>query len=104
MLHAITDQNYYGMSLTDGSPVPQELLAHVEKLALEQEVPVGWNDGDVAVIDNYRLMHRRGEYTGTDRVLRALHGEELYGTMLPEATSAAAQAIKQMLQGEEDLR
>jgi hypothetical protein len=104
MLHAITDHDYYGMTLTDGSPVPEDLLTHVEKLALEQELGVGWSDGDVGVIDNYRLMHRRAEYQGTGRELRALHGEELYGTPMPEAASPAARAVKEMLQGEEKLR
>jgi len=104
MLHAITDHDYYGMSLTDGSPIPAELLDHVEKLALQRELPVGWHDGDVAVIDNYRLMHRRAEYSGKDRDLRALHGEELFGSVMPPAQTPVAQAIKEMLQGEEDLR
>jgi len=104
MLHAITDPEYYGMSLSDGSPVPEALLAHVEKLSLEREVPIGWNDGDVVVIDNYRLMHRRGEYAGKGRDLRVIHGEELLGAVMPEASSPVASVLKVALQGEEDLR
>jgi hypothetical protein len=104
VLQAIRDHEYYGMTLTDGAPFPEELASHVEKLALEQELAIGWDDGDLAVIDNYRLMHRRGEYAGNDRDLRVVHGEELYGTPLPKAATPVAQALKVMLQGEEDLR
>lgn len=104
MLHAVTDMDFYGMSITDGSPVPDALLSHVEKLALDSELPIGWSDGDVAVIDNYRLMHRRGVYAGTGRDLRALHGEELYGSVMPPAATPVEVAIKEMLQGEEELR
>jgi hypothetical protein len=103
-LHAVTDQEYYGMTLATGEPVPQEFLNVVEKLALEREIPLGWSDGDMVVIDNYRLMHRRGEYHGNDRELRVVHGEEFFGTALPEAQTPAAQAMKEALQGEEDLR
>jgi Taurine catabolism dioxygenase TauD, TfdA family len=104
VLQAVRDHDYYGMTLTGGAPFPEGLVSHVEKLALDQELPIGWADGDVAVIDNYRLMHRRGEYAGQDRDLRALHGEELYGTVLPRAATPAAQTLKVMLQGEEELR
>lgn len=103
-LHAVTDQEYYGMTLENGDPVPQEFLDHVEKLALEREIPLGWSDGDVVVIDNYRFMHRRGEYKGNDRQLRVVHGEEFFGTSLPRAETSVAQAMKETLQGEEDLR
>lgn len=104
MLHAITDPGFYGMSLADGSPVPEELIAHIEKLALENELPVGWSDGDLAILDNHRLMHRRGEYQGTDRDLRVIHGEEFYGSVMPVTTSPLEMALKEALQGEEDLR
>jgi hypothetical protein len=33
-----------------------------------------------------------------------VHGEEFFGTALPEAQTPAAQAMKEALQGEEDLR
>jgi hypothetical protein len=103
-LHAVTDQEYYGMTLDSGNPVPREFLGHVETLALEREIPLGWSDGDMIVIDNYRFMHRRAEYKGNDRELRVVHGEEFFGTPLPSAENPAAQAMKEALQGEQDLR
>uniref|UniRef100_A0AAU2VLB4 TauD/TfdA family dioxygenase n=1 Tax=Streptomyces sp. NBC_00008 TaxID=2903610 RepID=A0AAU2VLB4_9ACTN len=103
-LHAVTDPDYYGMVLDNGEPVPQGLLDHIEELALQREIPLGWNDGDMVVIDNYRLMHRRAEYHGNDRELRVVHGEEFFGTTLPVAATPVAEALKEALQGEEELR
>ncbi|MEA2493014.1 MAG: hypothetical protein QOJ29_925, partial [Thermoleophilaceae bacterium] len=101
ILHAVKDQPFYGMTLADGSPVPEELVEHVEDLALRSEIPIGWEQGDVAVIDNYRLMHRRGEYGGSGRDLRALHGEEFFeGTTVPVATTALEKGLKALLQGD----
>lgn len=103
-LHAVTDPEYYGMKLATGEPVPQDFLDAVEKLALEREIPLGWSAGDMVVIDNYRLMHRRGEFHGSGRELRVVHGEEFFGTPLPIARTPAATAMKEAVQGEEDLR
>lgn len=104
MLHAVTDNDFYGMSLSNGKPVPEELLKRVEQLAFESELHIGWKDGDVAVLDNYRLMHRRGEYSGKGRDLRVVHGEELFGSVMPEASTPVEKALKEALQGEENLR
>lgn len=104
MLHAMTAMDYYGMSLVDGSEVPQDFLDHVEKLALDRRIPLGWEQGDVAVIDNYRLMHRRGVYGGEGRDLRVIHGEEFFGSTMPETPTPVARAMKEVLQGELDLR
>lgn len=100
ILHAVKDHPFYGMSLADGSEIPQELVEHVEQLALERELKVGWAQGEVLVIDNYRLMHRRGEYGGTGRDLRALHGEEFFGSKMPEAETPLALGMKRLLQGD----
>lgn len=105
LLHGVrADDDFYGMTLQDGSPVPEEFIEHVEKLALNIRVPVGWSEGDVAVIDNYRLMHRRGIYTGVGRDLRVIHGEEFFGAELPQPTTDLAKAMKEVLQGEQGLR
>lgn len=104
MLHAVTDPEYYGMTLGSGQAVPPEFVSYVENLALSQEIPLGWSDGDMVVIDNARLMHRRGEYHGNDRELRVVHGEEFFGTPMPVADSPSAHAMKEALQGEETLR
>jgi TfdA family taurine catabolism dioxygenase TauD len=104
MLHAMVQPDFYGQTLGDGSPIPEEFKDHVEKLCLENLVPVGWSEGDVAVIDNYRLMHRRGVYMGVGRDVRVIHGEEFFGTPMPDTSTPVAAKMKEVLQGELGLR
>jgi alpha-ketoglutarate-dependent taurine dioxygenase len=101
LLHALTEPPFYGMSLIDGSPIPGELISVVEKYALANEVCVGGQTGDVVLIDNHRMMHRRGEYGGTGRDMRARHCENLYGSLHPEMNSPLAAWTKRLLQGDE---
>ena len=103
LLQAVTDPEFYGMSLADGTAVPGELLALAEAAALAGERPVGWASGDVAVIDNYRMMHRRGPYRQVNRDLRARHCEDLYGTPLPPSASDLERWTKSLIQGDVDL-
>jgi len=101
MLQAVTEPPFYGMSLGTGEPVPAELSAMVQTMALERERHVGWSAGQVAVIDNLRMMHRRAEYSGVDRDLRARHCEDLYGSVLPDDSTPVAAWAKSLLQGDE---
>lgn len=108
VLHAVKfgegeTPEYYNITLEDGSPVPPEFVEHVEKIAIDRRVPFGWHEGDVAVIDNYRLMHRRGRYEGAGRDLRAIHGEQFFGSKQPEALTPVAKTMKKVLQGEQEL-
>jgi hypothetical protein len=103
LLQAVTDYEFYGMTLADGSPIPEELLALAEQLALKHERHVGWSTGDVAAIDNLRLMHRRSEYHQVDRDLRARHCEDFFGTRLPAADTPIAAWAKTLIQGDVDL-
>lgn len=102
MLQALTEPAFYGMSVAvDGSPVPNALVSMVRELALEQEVAVGGSSGDVVLIDNSRMMHRRGEYHEVGRDMRARHCENFYGSALWDATSPLAAWTKRLLQGDE---
>jgi hypothetical protein len=100
ILQAVTDAEYYGVSMADGTPVPAELLKFTEEIALARERNVGWHTGDVAVIDNLRMMHRRSEYVQKDRDLRARHGEDFFGTPLPVAATPLQQWTKSLIQGD----
>lgn len=104
MLHAVRDPAWYGVTLGDGEPIPQDFIDHVGELAEELTTPVGWRAGDVAVIDNTRLMHRRGQYTGVGRDVRVIHGETFFGGEMPSPSTEATQIMKQVLQGELLLR
>lgn len=101
VLQAVSEPSFYGISLHDGSPVPTELARSVHVLGLRTEMPLGWKAGQVAVIDNIRMMHRRSEYLPSDRDLRAMHGEDLFGSILPDASSRVAAWAKRLIQGDE---
>lgn len=101
LLQAVTEPAFYGMTLADGAPVPEELIARADRLALDGEINVGWNADEVVVIDNYRMMHRRGEYSGKNRDLRARHCRNLFGSAFPETSSRIGEQTKRLLQGDE---
>ncbi|MFT6432695.1 MAG: hypothetical protein ACJAVI_000731 [Candidatus Azotimanducaceae bacterium] len=60
----------------DGSDIAVEKLDYVASLAEEFTFDLLWQDGDVALVDNYRTMHGRRSYAGTRKrqVLVALAG------------------------------
>lgn len=101
MLQAITEPPFYGMNFADGSPVPPELPELVQRKALAAEQHLHWHRGRVAVIDNIRMMHRRAEYVGKDRDLRARHCENFYGTEFPPADTPVRAWAKSLIQGDE---
>lgn len=45
--------------LDDGSPVPESWLTAVREAAAPITFPIPWQTGDVAIIDNSRVMHGR---------------------------------------------
>ena len=100
LLQAVTDPDYYGMSLADGSPIPPELLTVVEDLALSLERNLGWHTGELGVVDNLRMMHRRSPYRQKDRDLRVRHCENFFGTELPDASTPLRSWVKSLIQGD----
>jgi len=56
----------------DGSAIDVEALGTAITLADELSYDLQWQAGDVALLDNYRVMHGRRPYTGRRRVLAAL--------------------------------
>lgn len=100
LLQAVTDSAFYGTSIVGGSSIPTELLSVAEKLALELERTVGWATGDIAVIDNLRMMHRRGTYHQKDRDLRPRHCEDLFGSVMPAADTELQAWTKKLIQGD----
>lgn len=56
----------------DGTPIDVEALGTAIKLADELSYDLNWQAGDVALIDNYRVMHGRRPYSGQRRVVASL--------------------------------
>jgi alpha-ketoglutarate-dependent taurine dioxygenase len=60
-----------GVALEDGSRVPAEAVDEFERLADEAAYAIEWRRGDVAVVDNSRVMHARGAVLDTSRRILA---------------------------------
>ena len=56
----------------DGSPLDPADALRAADLAEEITFDVPWQDGDVAIVDNYVAMHGRRTFSGTRRVLASL--------------------------------
>lgn len=56
----------------DGSPLPEEAVAAVEREMTELAVAIPWQEGDVLLVDNYLVQHSRREFVPPRRVLASL--------------------------------
>ena len=57
------------ITFADGTDIPESILREIETVAERLTVNIDWEDGDVVVADNTRMMHGRREILDTDRVL-----------------------------------
>ena len=56
----------------DGSPLDSNAVQNAIALAEQLTVDLEWQQGDVALIDNFAVMHGRKPYTGVRKVLASL--------------------------------
>lgn len=70
------DRNDPSKSITygDGSPLDPAAVHACAELAEEYTFDLAWQNGDVALVDNYIAMHGRRTFTGPRRVLASLVG------------------------------
>jgi alpha-ketoglutarate-dependent taurine dioxygenase len=60
------------ISLGDGTPIDLDAAARAGELAEGLAVDLAWEAGDVALVDNFAVMHGRRSFEGTRRVLASL--------------------------------
>ena len=60
----------------DGKPLDAAAVAIVAELADEMTFDIPWQQGDVALVDNYVTMHGRRAFSGTRRVFASLVAAE----------------------------
>jgi len=60
------------ISFGDGSPMDSDAMALAVAMAEELTVDLQWQQGDVALVDNLRVMHGRRPFEGERRVLASL--------------------------------
>lgn len=58
--------------LGNGEPIPADAMAEVIAIADELTADIAWHAGDVALIDNFTVMHGRRPFAGKRRVLASL--------------------------------
>ena len=60
----------------DGTPLDRDSVTLATQLGEELSFDVPWQNGDVALVDNYVAMHGRRSFTGTRKVLASLTAME----------------------------
>ena len=60
----------------DGAPLDRDAVGQAVSLADELTFDLAWQQGDVALVDNYVTMHGRRTFTGTRKVLASLVAAE----------------------------
>lgn len=53
------------LTFGNGDEIPGDVMAALVDISRRFVVPVEWRDGDVALVDNYRVMHGRYSYGGS---------------------------------------
>ena len=56
----------------DGSPIETALINAAIAACYQHTVDLDWHTGDIALLDNYKVMHGRRPFTGTRSVLASL--------------------------------
>lgn len=56
----------------DGTPMNIDTVLAICDIADDLACDIPWQDGDVALSDNYRVIHGRRPFVGTRRVLASL--------------------------------
>ena len=52
------------LTFGNDEPIPEEALDALIEIAKEFTIPLAWQDGDVALVDNHRAMHGRYPFSG----------------------------------------
>ena len=60
------------MTHGDGTPLDADAVATASRLAEELTFDLNWQTGDVALVDNFVVMHGRRTFSGTRKVLASL--------------------------------
>jgi len=53
------DPQVLGWSLEDGSKIPDDIMSEVKKVSDRLTININWNDNELCMIDNKRMMHGR---------------------------------------------
>lgn len=55
-----------------GDPIGDKFVNDIRNLMWEERISFDWQTGDMAVVDNYRMLHGRNSFTGERLILLAM--------------------------------
>lgn len=67
IVHMDSEDQLINRSLLDGSPLPSDVMDEIRSVTDRHTHEILWQAGDVAMIDNKRVMHGRRAYEAGDR-------------------------------------
>ncbi len=53
------DPQVLGWNLEDGSEIPDDIMSEVKEVSDRLTININWNDNELCMIDNKRMMHGR---------------------------------------------
>lgn len=68
----VSHAGVHKIAFGDGTPIPADDMQRICDMAEDLIVDLPWQAGDVALVDNYQVMHGRRSFEGKRRVLAAL--------------------------------
>jgi hypothetical protein len=60
------------LEFEDGTPIPSDYRWEILEVSERYAIPIPWESGDVAMIDNNRVMHGRRKFKDTTRKIAAM--------------------------------
>lgn len=63
------DEFPYNVFFGDGSEIPDDYVANIRQAYKQAEVVFDWQQGDIMMVDNYRVAHGRKPFTGQRAIL-----------------------------------
>ena len=73
----------------DGTEIEPEVLDDIRQAYDQETIPVGWQQGDLLMIDNLRMAHGRLPFLGERRILFAMSEPCRHPAAFGEPTDSA---------------
>jgi alpha-ketoglutarate-dependent taurine dioxygenase len=77
-MQALELPDYYRLTLEDGSAIPPDVIADLKDVTERMTVPIEWQPGQFALIDNTRILHGREAFDDPDRKILARHAMAVF--------------------------
>lgn len=72
LLYIVPSTRQCDVELEDGTPIPSEHVYKIYRILDKHAIKFDWQQGDVLLVDNFRMMHGKTAYTGARRIFVSL--------------------------------